>query len=110
MAPCLLPPCTLAKGNGCKTVHNIETCIQKKWIAFNSSSSGVWDAGDNKLHLPGCKELVDWVSATYRELQTTEQEAVRRSFLVTGLTVAANKSEDHFIENLSMIPKSSGNS
>lgn len=84
--------------------------IQKKWIAFNSSSSGMWDAGNNKLHLPGCRELVDWVSATYRELQITEQEAVRRSFLVTGLTVAANRSEDHFIENLSMIPKHSGNS
>ena len=36
------------------------------------------------------------------------QEAVRRSFLVTGLTVAANRSEDHFIENPSMIPKPTG--
>jgi len=37
------------------------------------------------------------------------QETVRRSFLVTGLTVAANGSEDHFIENLSVIPRAHKN-
>ncbi|PSN36447.1 hypothetical protein C0J52_18052 [Blattella germanica] len=83
--------------------------IQKKWLMFNSRSSTEWDVGDNKLHLPGWKDIVEWVSSAYHELQATEQETVRRSFLVTGLTVSPNRSEDHFIENLSMIPKTNAN-
>ncbi|XP_021926468.1 uncharacterized protein LOC110833118 isoform X2 [Zootermopsis nevadensis] len=79
--------------------------IQKQWSMFNSHSSEVWDATGNKLQLPSRKEIVDWVTTAYCSLQAAEQETIRRSFLVTGLTVAANKSEDHFIENLSMIPR-----
>ncbi|PSN29944.1 hypothetical protein C0J52_26008 [Blattella germanica] len=47
--------------------------IQKKWLMFNSRSSTEWDVGDNKLHLPGWKDIVEWVSSAYHELQATEQ-------------------------------------
>ncbi|PNF42992.1 hypothetical protein B7P43_G09562 [Cryptotermes secundus] len=79
--------------------------IQKQWSMFNSHLSGMWDATGNKLQLPGCREIVDWVTTAYRSLQATEQETVRRSFLVTGLTVAANRNDDHTMENLSMVPR-----
>lgn len=83
--------------------------IQQQWSMFNCHSNGVWDTNGNQLLLPGRKEIVEWVSTAYHSLQATEQETVRRSFLVTGLTVAANGSEDHFIENLSVIPKANKN-
>jgi hypothetical protein len=40
---------------------------------FNSHSSGMWDTTGNKLQLPGCREIVDWVTVAYRSVQAAEQ-------------------------------------
>nr|CAD7434292.1 unnamed protein product [Timema monikensis] len=46
--------------------------IEKQWNSFNSISNGSWDT-QNKLQLPGQREIIDWVSTAYRHVQTNQQ-------------------------------------
>nr|CAD7267497.1 unnamed protein product [Timema shepardi] len=85
--------------------REFQDVIEKQWNSFNSISNGSWDT-QNKLQLPGQREIIDWVSAAYRHVQANQQETIRRSFLVTRLSITPDHNEDHFIDNLCTIPNS----
>ncbi|XP_068083943.1 uncharacterized protein [Anabrus simplex] len=80
-----------------------QMCIGKLFAKLNSQPANTWGC-TSKFHMPTSSELLGWVRQTYHYIQTNKQETVRRSFLVTGFTVSSNHSEDHFIENLSVMP------
>ncbi|KAJ4439802.1 hypothetical protein ANN_07930 [Periplaneta americana] len=79
---------------------------EQNWVVFASSDCIPHRKSNQKVRRPSVFEDSSQAETSQQVLFVFiyRQETVRRSFLVTGLTVATNKSEDHFIENLSMIP------
>ncbi|KAK7790606.1 hypothetical protein R5R35_005162 [Gryllus longicercus] len=73
------------------------------WERLNTGAGIGWACGQ-QLRLPSARELIQWVTNAHHYVMTSRQETIRRSFLVTGLLVADNHSEDHFIENPAALP------
>ncbi|XP_063228795.1 uncharacterized protein LOC134534329 [Bacillus rossius redtenbacheri] len=83
-----------------------QDAVERQWAAGRARPACSWDGGSARK-LPGPLEVARWVAAAHEHVATTMQETIRRSFLVTGLSVAADHSEDHFIDNLPMAAASS---
>lgn len=82
-----------------------EACVYNRWTRHSASANQL--SSCRRTAFSNNADIGGWISEAYSSLKETRKEAIRRSFLVTGLTSSPNGSEDHLIEDSSYIPFSS---
>ncbi|XP_064471544.1 uncharacterized protein LOC135385883 [Ornithodoros turicata] len=73
---------------------NFQTLVQKSWLESGSPRN-----------VPSPQEALDCITRAWQHLQcSTAQDAIRKSFTVTGAVLAADHSEDHLIGKAGLLP------
>lgn len=88
---------------GCTSkTHPVVVWLRRK---FQVLVQRYWVESGHTRNVPTTQEVLDAVASAWKELQAVGQDAVRKSFAVTGAVLASDHSEDHLLGNAELLPR-----
>ncbi|KAM7313786.1 uncharacterized protein ISCGN_003579 [Ixodes scapularis] len=88
--------------SGCSSqTHPVVVWLRRK---FQALVHRLWLEGSAGKNVPTTREIVDCVARTWKHLQAEGQDAVRKSFMVTGAVLAPDHSDDHLLGRAELLP------